>query len=158
MIDVPAQDLPALQALQSDYQALLEFVHLAPVGLVRARASGEVLMMNPQAAQLLAPLGFGDADAADGDDALNLLAILDRASPDIRMLVQGFSGPGVVCEGYRVQLPEVAAPAHAAAAEAPIALGVTVLRLPSDPDSLMVVLTDESAALKLHRLQASWIR
>ena len=45
-----------------------------------------------------------------------------------------------------------------APSEAPIALGVTVLRLPSDPDSLMVVLTDESAAIKLQRLQASWMR
>lgn len=134
--------------LDVEYRALLQFLHLAPVGLVRARADGEVVLMNPTAAQLLNPIGLGDGDT------INLLDVIDKVTPDIRMLVEAFHrSAGVICENYRVLLPETR---HAD--DAPEALGITALRLQADPDCLMFVLTDESAAVKLQRLQASWIR
>ena len=37
-------------------EELLRFLYMCPVGLVRTAASGDVQMMNPQAAQLLLPL------------------------------------------------------------------------------------------------------
>jgi hypothetical protein len=127
---------------------MLQFIHLAPVGLVKARRDGVIDLMNPMAAQLLAPLGFGE-----GTGGLNLLSILDRASPDIRMLVQlQNNSAGVICENYRVALPEV----EHAPESAPIALGITLLMLGDVLDSLMAVITDESAAMRLQHLKASW--
>jgi hypothetical protein len=133
-------------ALQREYQSLLQFIHLAPVGLVQARRSGLITMMNPTAAQLLAHIGFGE-----GDGDLNLFETLDKASTDIHTLVQAFNrSAGIVCENFRILIPDADR-----ADDAPIALGITVLQ--ADPDSLMVVITDESNAVKLQRLQATWI-
>ena len=63
-----------------DARALLEFLHLAPVGLLRMRPDGHILMMNPAAAQLLSHLGFGPGEP-------NLLDMLDPVSPDLRALL-----------------------------------------------------------------------
>jgi hypothetical protein len=134
--------------LQLEYRALQEFLHLAPVGLVRCRRSGLITMMNPMAAQLLAPLGFGDGEP-------NLFDILDKASSDIRALVQTFRRTNdlILCDNYHIMLPE-----PNTSASAPVALGITVMQLQADPDGLMVVITDASSAVKLRRLQASWMR
>jgi hypothetical protein len=143
----PAQT-QAQADLEREYNSLLQFIHLAPVGLVQARHSGLITMMNPMAAQLLAHIGFGD-----GDGDLNLFEILDKASTDIRTLVQTFTRTtGVLCDNFRILVPEVEG-----AVDAPIALGITVLQLQADADGLMVVITDETTAVKLQRLQASWI-
>lgn len=145
---VPLDTQPSAEALLADYRALLHFIHLVPVGLVRATPEGDIDVMNPMAAQLLAPLGFGP-----DHETLNLFSILDRASPDIRTLVTAFMGDtGVVCENYRIALPDAAQ----APEEAPIALGITVLLLSRALHGLMVVITDESAAVRLQRLKASW--
>lgn len=133
--------------LKLEYRALHQFLHLAPVGLVRAQISGLIVMMNPAAAQLLAPLARPGAE-------FNLFDMLDPISPDIRLLVQQFRRPlGMVCDNYRIMLPE-AAPAESA----PLALGVTVLRLSADPDCLMAVVTDQTLAVQLERLQTGWSR
>jgi len=140
--------LPGGSSLVDEYRALLQFIHLAPVGLVKSRRDGAIDLMNPMAAQLLAPLGFGD-----GAGGLNLLSILDRASPDIRTLVQlQQDSAGVICENYRVALPEV----EHAPDNAPIALGITLLMLGDVLNSLMAVITDESSAMRLQHLKASW--
>lgn len=142
----PAADRDPALPEDSDPQALLEFLHLAPVGLLRMRTSGEILMMNPVAAQLLGHLGFGVG-------APNLLRMLDPVTPDLRTLLHVFKGSsGVVFEQYRVTLPEGDHPRR------PLALGLTGLMLPSDPDSLMVVVTEESNAVRLERLRQSWHR
>lgn len=143
----PAQTGPPDAALE--YRALLQFVHLAPVGLVQARHSGLITMMNPMATQLLAHLGFGDGDAE-----LNLFDLLDKATPDVRTLAQTFRrSSGVVCDNFRVPLPE-----QPGQPQAPIALGLTMMQLQADPDGLMVVITDASAEVRLQRLRASWMR
>lgn len=124
-----------------DARALLEFLHLAPVGLLRIRLDGMIVMMNPAAAQLLAPLGLGARDP-------NLLLLLDPVSPDIRTLLQVFEGErGNVFQNYRVVLPPNDDP------RAPLALGFSALMLPSDKTTLMIVVTDESNALRLERLR-----
>jgi len=138
-------------ALRAEVRALTQFVHLAPVGLIQARVDGQIALMNPMATQLLAPLNL-----FDGDGELNLFDILDKASPDLRTLVQTFKRTtGVICDRYRVLMPEIH-DHRPAALDAPIALGITALMLPGTLDCLMVVLTDESANIKLQRIKASW--
>lgn len=127
-------------------RALLEFLHLAPVGLLRMRPDGHILMMNPAAAQLLSHLGFGPGDP-------NLLDMLDPVTPDLRALLHVFKGShGQVFEQYRVNLPE--GPDE----RRPLALGFSALVLPSDPNSLMVVVTEETNAVRLERLRKGWLR
>lgn len=129
-----------------DPRALLEFLHLAPVGLLRMRPDGHILMMNPAAAQLLSHLGFGPGDP-------NLLDMLDPVTPDLRALLHVFKGShGQVFEQYRVNLPE--GPDE----RRPLALGFSALVLPSDPNSLMVVVTEETNAVRLERLRKGWQR
>jgi diguanylate cyclase (GGDEF)-like protein/PAS domain S-box-containing protein len=65
---------PPLQPLQREVEDLLQFLYLMPVSVVRLGESGEVLMLNPKAVQLLEGLGV-DAGRADGT------AILDALSP-----------------------------------------------------------------------------
>jgi len=62
---------------------------------------------------------------------------------------------GVICNSYRILMPEIQSNSPAAL-DAPIALGITALMLPGTLDGLMVVLTDESAHIKLQRIKASW--
>jgi hypothetical protein len=145
---LPATPESATEAeLRAEVSSLMQFVHLVPVGLVQARVDGHIRLMNPMASQLLAPLGL-----ADSPGELNLFDVLDKASPDLRTLVQTFKRTtGVICDHYRILMPETQA-----VLDAPIALGITALMLPGTLDCLMVVLTDESAHIKLQRLKASW--
>ena len=45
-----------MEALHDEYDALLSFLYMCPVGVVRLAINGDVQMINPQAAQLLLPL------------------------------------------------------------------------------------------------------
>lgn len=38
------------------YEALIQFLYQAPIGLLQIRPDGSVTMMNPRSAQLLMPL------------------------------------------------------------------------------------------------------
>ena len=49
-------DADAEGELAQEYEALIQFVYMAPAGLVQARSDGEIAMINPVAAQLLMPL------------------------------------------------------------------------------------------------------
>ena len=100
----------------------------------------------PAAAQLLSHLGFGPGEP-------NLLDMLDPVSPDLRALLHVFKGShGQVFDQYRVNLPE--GPDE----RRPLALGFSALVLPSDPNSLMVVVTEETNAVRLERLRKGWQR
>lgn len=127
-------------------QALLEFLHLTPVDLLRMQADGHILMMNPAAAQLLGHLGYGAGEP-------HLLRLLDPVTPDLRTLLHVFQGSaGTVFEHCRAPLPA------GDDARRPLALGFTALMRPSDPGSLKVVLADESNAVRLERLRQGWQR
>jgi diguanylate cyclase (GGDEF)-like protein/PAS domain S-box-containing protein len=65
---------PRATELRCEVEALLQFVYLMPVAVVRLGDRGEVLMLNPKAVQLLEGLDV-DASRADGT------AILDALSP-----------------------------------------------------------------------------
>lgn len=138
------------QDIRLEYEALLEFMHLAPVGLVRARHDGLITMMNPMATQLLAPLGFDQGE-------LNFLRLMDKVTPDLRQLLAIFQGSsGLVCDSYRVLMPEPTQ--DHLTREPPLALRVTLLVLGSHNHDLMAVITDDSDALKLQQVRASWMR
>ena len=133
-----------------EYHALLQFVHQVPVGLIQIEGDGRILMMNPMATQLLGPLGFGNPEHTGAD--VNLFDMLDPHSPDIRRLAQSFApATGLLCENFRVLLPEEHLPP-----DAPIALAFTIAQLRATPSRLMVVITDDSAGLRLQRLRANW--
>ena len=140
--------LPPPELLRQEFQVLQEFLHLAPVGLLRLADGGDIAMMNPMAAQLLAPLGLGSQLQP------NLFELLEPISQDIRLLVQTFSDTvGVICENFRVMMPT-----SRDDVERPLALGVTVMRVSAREDPLMVVVTDQSSAVKLQRLQGGFMR
>jgi diguanylate cyclase (GGDEF)-like protein len=110
------------------YEALVQFLYRAPIGLVQASLDGAVDMLNPMSSSLLMPL------VRDGSMD-NLFTVLQGVAPQLRGLVDAFTEPsGAVCEGLRLQLGETATPG------APQWLSLSVLKL--DPTRLMAVVTD----------------
>jgi diguanylate cyclase (GGDEF)-like protein/PAS domain S-box-containing protein len=115
--------------IAQEYEALVQFLYLAPVGLVQASQDGEICMINPLSAQLLMPL------SADGN-LTNLFSALGSVAPDLRHLVQDFPlAQGMVCDGVRIPLAR-----NAAIKSQPTMLSLTVLKL--DASRLMAVITD----------------
>lgn len=136
-----------VEELAQEYRVLQQFLHLAPVGLMRVRENGDINVMNPMAAQLLGPLGLDRGE-------INLFNLMEPVSQDIRILCKTFSDMvGLICDNFRVVLP-----AASSGAEGPWALGITVMRVSAKDDPLMVVVTDQTGALKLQRLQVSFAR
>jgi diguanylate cyclase (GGDEF)-like protein/PAS domain S-box-containing protein len=118
--------------LAAEHEALIQFLYLAPVGLVQTAADGEIQMINPISAQLLMPL------ARDGNLA-NLFEALQDVAPGLRRLVGLFGRPsGMVCDGLHIHL----APSSAPARRTPQVLSLTLLKL--DGERLMAVLQDVS--------------
>lgn len=114
-----------------EYEALLQFLYMAPVGLVQLGGDGAISMLNPLAAQLLMPL------SQDGE-LNNLFDALAPVAPDLNLLCRNFRAPhGQVCEGARIYL-------HAdGAASGPQVLSLSLLKL--DAGRLMAVLNDITA-------------
>jgi diguanylate cyclase (GGDEF)-like protein len=112
------------------YEALVQFLYRAPIGLVQSSLDGTVDMLNPMSSNLLMPL------VRDGSMD-NLFTVLQGVAPQLRELVERFAEPsGSVCEGLRLHLGESATPG------APLWLSLSVLKL--DPTRLMAVVTDAS--------------
>ncbi|WP_426195801.1 sensor domain-containing diguanylate cyclase [Massilia sp. DWR3-1-1] len=87
-----------LARLSEEHEALIQFLYLAPVGLVQASLDGAISMMNPVAAQLLMPL------ATDGQ-LENLFTVLAGVAPDLRHQCHDFSAAqGMVCDGAHLYL------------------------------------------------------
>jgi diguanylate cyclase (GGDEF)-like protein/PAS domain S-box-containing protein len=116
----------------SAFEALLEFMYLAPVGIIKFRPDGRINMVNATAAQLLMPL----SRQADMSDLFELLADL---APDLRRRVERFRAPvGQICDQRQLPLPGAC----------------TVLTLSInkvDPDTLMAVVQDITHAVELER-------
>jgi diguanylate cyclase (GGDEF)-like protein len=113
------------------YEALVQFLYRAPIGLVQAGLDGAVDMLNPMSSSLLMPL------ARDGS-LDNLFTVLQDVAPQLRALASSFPAPsGVVCEGLRLALGKAAAPGG------PQVLSLSVLKL--DAARLMATVTDATA-------------
>jgi diguanylate cyclase (GGDEF)-like protein len=116
------------------YEALVQFLYRAPIGLVQAGLDGTIDMLNPMSANLLMPL------ARDGS-LDNLFTVLQDVAPQLRRMTADFDAPsGVVCEGLRVELGAAAAPG------APRVLSLSLLKL--DAARLMATVTDATAEVR----------
>jgi diguanylate cyclase (GGDEF)-like protein/PAS domain S-box-containing protein len=83
----------------ADYRDLLEFVYLAPVGIIKFELDGTIAMANPAAAQFLMPM------AADGG-MTNLYALFAHAMPDLRHRIDRFRYPnGRILEDAQFAVP-----------------------------------------------------
>jgi diguanylate cyclase (GGDEF)-like protein len=129
----------AYARLAAEHEALMQFLYLAPVGLVQTAADGEILMINPVSAQLLMPL------QRDGNLA-NLFDALAGVAPELRHLCALFAQPcGMVCDGLHIQLGS----GDARPKRAPQVLSLTLLKL--DEARLMAVLSDVTEQVRRDR-------
>lgn len=130
-------------SLEDEYEALLSFLYLCPVGLLQIDAAGRVQLANPPAAQMLLPLLAVPM-------LENLFDCLDRYAPEIRNLATEFTDArGTICMNHRVHVSH--------ATDNPVVLSCTLLRI--RPDCLMAVLSDVSTqVMQERRLQQaeSW--
>lgn len=122
----------------SDYETLLEFLYLAPVGIIKFRPDGAIQMLNPEAARLLLPLSY------EGDLS-NLYRLLRDAVPDLSGTVSRFHGdPASRCDQLRVKLPQTG-----------VTIALSVHKI--DAATLMAVVQDITHAvaqeLLLHKQQ-----
>ena len=123
---------------EAEYEALMQFLYLAPIGLLQARIDGEIIMVNPLCAHLLLPL-------SRDNDLSNLYTALESVAPDLRSRVQAFEGPhGMVCEGW--QLRVAAEPRYKTGRRI---LALTLLKL--DEQRLMAVLGDVTQSVQRER-------
>ena len=118
-----------MSTIDDDYEALIQFLYLAPVGLAQTTMDGEVVMINPISAQLLMPL------SRDGGLS-NLFTALEAVAPELRFLCANFDKPqGTVCDALRIQIN-----AGIAGKSDPQIFALTLLKL--DASRLMAVLSD----------------
>ena len=111
------------------YEALVQFLYRAPIGLAQTSLDGTVDMLNPMASRLLMPLA-----TAQGLD--NLFDVLAPVAPHLASMVDAFLEPsGMICEGLR--LP-VGVP-HAASGSLQV-LALNLMKL--DPERLMATVAD----------------
>jgi len=131
--------------LAQEHEALIQFVYMAPAGLVQARSDGEIVMINPVAAQLMMPL------SRDGSLS-NLFTALQDIAPDLRSRLAAFSSPqGMICDG--VHLP---APGGTKGEQRLFSL--TLIKL--DDSRVMAMLQDvtwQAQRERLLRLQEAWL-
>jgi len=111
------------------YEALMQFLYRAPIGLAQTTLDGSVEMLNPMASNLLMPL----ATEAGLD---NLFEVLAPVAPQLAQMVQAFIEPsGVICEGLRLPVGV----AHAASGTLQV-LSLSLLKL--DRERLMATVAD----------------
>jgi len=125
-------------SLEQEYEALVQFMYLAPVGLLQARRSGEILMINPRCAQWLMPLSQ--------DGCLdNLYTALAGLVPDLRERVDACTAAhGMVCENLALCLtPTPGDRGHARH------LTLSLMKL--DEERVMAVLNDVTLAVQRER-------
>jgi diguanylate cyclase (GGDEF)-like protein len=133
--------------VQSDnndaYEALIQFLYRAPIGLVQISVDGTIEMLNPRSSSLLMPL------TTDGN-LDNLFDVLAPVAPQLAAMTAGFGPPsGVVCESLRVDLAAVNG-----AEAGPQCLSISLLKL--DAQRLMAVLDD--ATVEMQREQETLTR
>ncbi len=118
----------------SEYEKLLQFLYLAPVGIVKFGADGSVSMMNPIATQLLLTV-------TGGLDISNFLGVLAAVSPDVHAEIVGFSpSNGKLCDQRSIAV---------LAGGALVTLSLTVVKI--DDATYVASLLDVTAAAEAER-------
>jgi len=131
----PGDSAPS--TLEQDYEALLQFLYMAPVGLAQLSRDGDIVLINPLCAQLLMPL-------AKRGDLTNLFAVLASVAPDLAHRARIFAPlHGKVCDAMHIQTH-----AGTPSRDAQI-LSLTLLKL--DAARWMVVLDDVSHSVERDR-------
>jgi diguanylate cyclase (GGDEF)-like protein/PAS domain S-box-containing protein len=126
--------------LAAEHEALIQFLYLAPVGLVQTGIDGEIVMINPISAQLLMPL------SRDGC-LTNLFSALEDVVPELRHLCAIFNRPnGMICDGLHIHLNSGASSKRM---RVPHVLSLSLLKL--DGARLMAVLSDVSEQVRRER-------
>jgi diguanylate cyclase (GGDEF)-like protein/PAS domain S-box-containing protein len=126
--------------LAAEHEALMQFLYLAPVGLVQTGIDGDIVMINPISAQLLMPL------SRDGS-LTNLFTALEDVAPELRHLCAVFTRPnGMICDGLHIHLNGGAAGQRM---RVPHVLSLSLLKL--DGERLMAVLSDVSEQVRRER-------
>ncbi len=121
-----------------EHEALIQFLYLAPVGLVQTALDGTICMINPASAQLLMPL------SRDGN-LTNLFAALEGVAPALRHLCADFlPSQGMVCDGMYIPL---SADTDRKSATKVISLSVVKL----GDTRLMAVLSDVTVQVRRER-------
>ena len=124
--------------MEEEYEALLQFLYLVPVGIVQFAPDGTIGMLNPLCAQLLMPL------SSDGG-LDNLFGALEQVAPELRHMVSTFAAPhGTICDSQRV-LVSAGIPGKVDAH----VLSISLLKL--DARRLMAVISDISQVVKRER-------
>lgn len=130
-----AADLPGVR---EEYEALLQFLYMAPIGLLQARPDGEIVMINPLCAQLLMPL------VTDGKIE-NLFDAFQSVAPDLRLRSREFTASqGNIVEGMQIPLHA----GHRGRPESQV-LSLTLLKL--DATRLMAVINDVTEVVRRER-------
>jgi predicted signal transduction protein with EAL and GGDEF domain len=122
-------------AADDAYEGLIQFLYMAPVGLMQIAPDGAVELINPMSAQLLMPL-------APGGDLGNLFDVLRPYAPDLAQRCAGFTAQqGVICEALRISLPQAAG-----RPDAPQVLSLGLLRVAGG--RIMASLVDASGEVR----------
>lgn len=122
-------------SIESEYEALISFMYLSPVGLVRTDPGGKIDMLNPMATQLLMPL-------VKSIGLENLFETLASVAPELRNLVTSFREPcGSICVNHRIHV--------SSAADGGIVLACTIVKV--NDEVLITVLTDISCQVATER-------
>ena len=127
-----------MSPVEEEYEALIQFLYIAPIGLAQTGLDGEIVMVNPLCAQLLMPL------SADGQLS-NLFTALESLAPDLRHRTHDFgAAQGTICDA--VQLFVLANPPHRKKEQI---LSLSLLKL--DSERLMAVLSDVTTSVRRER-------
>jgi diguanylate cyclase (GGDEF)-like protein/PAS domain S-box-containing protein len=126
-------------SIDDEYEAMVQFLYLAPVGLAQTSIDGEITFINPLSANLLMPL------SRDGN-LTNLFTALEGVAPQLRHLSEHFApSSGKICDELRIQIN-----AGVRGKSDPQVLSLSLLKL--DSTRLMAVLNDVTLQVKRERL------
>lgn len=127
-----------MMSIEEEYEALIQFLYLAPVGLAQTDIDGEIVMINPISAQLLLPI------SRDGNLS-NLFDAFEPVAPELRHLCSSFTGSqGMICDALRIQVT-----AGLPGKSDPQILSLSLMKL--DAQRLMAVVADVSLQVKRER-------
>ena len=124
------------------YDALIQFLYQAPVGLLRLEMDGEIILINPMAAALLMPLAPAGA-------LVNLFDVLAPLAPDLRARAMAHAEVGSAVGGGTVRIPVANASAVPDAGESrarPSVLGLRLVRF--DAGTWMATLSDITQSVR----------
>ena len=122
----------------SEHESLLQFLYMAPVGLIQLKSDGEIVMINPLATLFLMPIN------PDGDIS-NFFSALENVAPELRNICDSFSKKrGQICDSLQVHTN-----GGIAGKEDPKILAINLLKL--DTNRIMAVISDVSLMVKRER-------